>query len=84
MLDTQNQDGQAIPGYFSVNDNCHTKGRKSSETKMGWMEDPTFTTPVHKVLFEIEIYELWCKGLQDHKIWGNGDQKAGPFESKYS
>ncbi len=50
---------QQIPGYFSGNDNCHLEGKKSSETKMGRMEDPTFATPDRDVHFEIVIYRLW-------------------------
>ncbi len=53
------QAGQPIPGYFYGNENFHSKGQKSSETKMGRMEDPTFATPVHKVHYEIAIHEPW-------------------------
>ncbi len=31
-----------IPGYFYGNDNSHSKGKKSSETKTGRIEDPNF------------------------------------------
>ena len=54
------QAGQPIPGYFSGNDNCHSKDKKSSENKMERLEDPTFATLVCKVHFEKQ----------------NGDQKA--------
>ena len=41
---------QAIPKNFKKkNDNCHSKGQKSSETKMTQLEDKTFVTPVCEV-----------------------------------
>ena len=61
-----NQAGQPIHGYFYGNDNSYSKGNISSEIKVGRMEDPTFATPVHKVQFEIAIYEIWRKGIPDY------------------
>ena len=40
-------------------DNCHSKGKKSNETKMTQLKDKTSATPVCEVHFRIAIYELW-------------------------
>ena len=53
------QASQVIPSYFSGNENCHSKGKKSSQNKMFRLEDSTFATPVCEIHFEVAIYELW-------------------------
>ncbi len=52
---------------------------KSSENKIGRMEDPTFAIPVREAYFEIAIITA---GLQILENKQNGGQKAEPFESK--
>ncbi len=58
-----------FPVDFYVNDNSYSKGKTSSETKMGRMEDPTFATPVHEDHWEIAIYGLWRKGRRDYRFY---------------
>ncbi len=58
------QADQPIPGYFSGNDNCHSKLEKSSKTKMGWIGRPGYFPHQSSQHFEITIYQLttWHKG----------------------
>ena len=46
--------GQLIPSNFSSNDNYNSKGKKSSENKIGQMEASNSATPV-----ELAICKLW-------------------------
>ncbi len=59
------QADQPIPSYFSGNDNCHLKGKNSRETKMRWMEDPTFATSLpNRAIFKMAEYcDIICKIL---------------------
>ncbi len=64
LCSAADQAGQPIPGYFYGNENSHSKGKKSSETKIGDERTYTFATTVHEV-----HYELWLKETQNYRFW---------------
>ena len=64
------QAGQVIPSYFSGNDNCHSKDRKSSETKLTRKGEDTFADPAQFAKFTLKLQFTNCpKGLWDYRLW---------------